>query len=62
MFVAGGPVVEAQWRSALGAFPSPLWGGVGGGGPSVDHRTTPTPALRADPPHKGEGRTEFAAC
>src|SRR5215831_15001609 len=35
-------------------------GGAGGGGPSADHRTTPTPALRADPPHKGEGRTEFA--
>src|SRR5215831_9693223 len=40
---------------ALGALPSPLWGGVGGGGPSADHRATPTPALRADPPHKGEG-------
>src|SRR5262245_38166262 len=46
---------------ALGALPSPLWGGVGGGGPSADHRTTPTPALRADPPHKGEGKTEFVA-
>src|SRR6266436_5402175 len=54
--------------------PAAGWGGVGGGGPSADHRTTPTPALRsqacagcaslpacADPPHKGEGRTEFAA-
>src|SRR5258706_5095420 len=41
--------------------PPPLWGGAGGGGPSADHRTTPTPALRADPPHKGEGRTEFVA-
>src|SRR5262249_50328506 len=48
----------------LGALPSPLWGGVGGGGsaipsqvaPSSSHRTTPTPALRADPPHKGEGK------
>src|SRR6266436_2863336 len=46
---------------ALGLLPSPLWGGAGGGGPSADHRTTPTPALRADPPHKGEGRTEFVA-
>src|SRR2546427_6269005 len=54
---------------ALGALPSPLWGGVGGGGsaipaqvaPSPSHRTTPTPALRADPPHKGEGKMEFAA-
>jgi glycyl-tRNA synthetase beta chain len=42
-------------RSA-GVLPSPLWAGVGGGGPSVDHGTTPTPALRADPPHKGEGK------
>jgi glycyl-tRNA synthetase beta chain len=25
-------------------------------GPSADHGTTPTPALRADPPHKGEGK------
>jgi hypothetical protein len=49
--------------------PAAGWGGVGGGGrailsqvaPSLSHRTTPTPALRADPPHKGEGRTEFAA-
>src|SRR5262249_4708193 len=48
-------------RRVLGVLPSPLWGGDGGGGPSADHRTTPTPALRADPPHKGEGRTEFAA-
>src|SRR5215467_8600195 len=61
-------------RRALGVLPSPLWGGVGGGGPSADHRPTPTPAQRsqacagcaslpacADPPHKGEGRTEFAA-
>src|SRR5258707_9124447 len=43
-------------RNDLGVLPSPLWGGAGGGGPSADHRTTPTPALRADPPHKGEGR------
>src|SRR5262249_473644 len=51
----------AHLRRGLGVLPSPLWGGVGGGGPSVDHRSTPTPALRADPPHKGEGGTEFAA-
>jgi glycyl-tRNA synthetase beta chain len=43
-------------RTSAGELPSPLWGGVGGGGPSVDSRTTPTPALRADPPHKGEGK------
>src|SRR5215510_13247903 len=54
-------VLEARWRHMLGVLPSPLWGGVGGGGPSADHRTTPTPALRAYPPHKGEGRIEFAA-
>jgi excinuclease ABC subunit B len=35
-------------------LPSALRGGVGGGGPAEDHRTTPTPALRADPPqHQG---------
>src|SRR5260370_6256322 len=66
----------------LGVLPSPLWGGVGGGGsaipaqvaPSLSRCTTPTPAQRsqacagcaslpacADPPHKGEGKTEFAA-
>jgi glycyl-tRNA synthetase beta chain len=44
-----------------GALPSPLRGGVGGGGPSVDQGTTPTPALRADPPHKGEGSGESTA-
>src|SRR5262249_38644283 len=53
---------EAGQRRALGALPSPLWGGVGGGGPSASYRTTPTPALRADPPHKGRVWTEFAAC
>ena|SRR5262245_50965554 len=54
-------VQGARSGRTLGVLPSPLWGGVGGGGPSADHRTTPTPALRADPPHKGEGRTEFGA-
>jgi glycyl-tRNA synthetase beta chain len=39
---------------------TPVWGGVGGGGSSVDSRTTPTPALRADPPHKGEGKESGA--
>src|SRR6516162_5062711 len=40
---------------ALGVLPSPLWGGVGGGGsailsqvaPASSHRTTPTPAQRS---------------
>src|SRR5258706_16266970 len=66
----------------LGVLPSPLWGGVGGGGsaipaqvaPSLSRCTTPTPAQRsqacagaaslpacADPPHKGEAKTEVAA-
>jgi glycyl-tRNA synthetase beta chain len=44
---------------ASGASPtSPLWGGRGeaaGGGNDADAQGTPTPALRADPPHKGEG-------
>src|SRR5262249_27029444 len=39
-----------------GAGPQPAGEGLGGWGPSADHRTTPTPALRADPPHKGEGK------
>src|SRR6266540_6508480 len=63
------PFVDAESRHALGVLPSPLRGGVGGGGPSANHRTTPTPAQRsqacagcaslpacADPPHKGEGK------
>src|SRR5215216_4177620 len=41
-------------RSA-GALPSPLRGGVGGGGRAAGLTSTPTPALRADSPHKGEG-------
>jgi len=45
------PQERSEWR-----------GGVGGGGQAEDHRTTPTPALRADPPRKGEGKdTEHAA-
>ncbi len=40
-------------------FPtSPLWGGraegAGGGGSSAPS-STPTPVLRTDPPHRGEG-------
>ena len=44
-------------QGAGGAHPSPLWGGVGGGGPTNTPAATPTPALRADPPHKGEGKS-----
>ncbi|MBB5046717.1 glycyl-tRNA synthetase beta chain [Rhodopseudomonas rhenobacensis] len=40
---------------ALGALPSPLRGGGGGGGPQGTDSLTPTPALRGDPPRKGEG-------
>jgi glycyl-tRNA synthetase beta chain len=45
---------------ASGASPtSPLWGGraegAGGGIHDAAAEDTPTPALRADPPHKGEG-------
>ena len=40
---------------------SPLWGGraegAGGGNGTNAHQSTPTPSLRADPPHKGEGET-----
>src|SRR5262245_47368578 len=57
----------SRWRNALGVLPSPLWG-EGSAipvpmAPPTYHCTTPTPALlcSADPPHKGEGRTEFAA-
>ncbi|WP_269933409.1 acetate--CoA ligase family protein [Aminobacter sp. HY435] len=40
-------------------FTSPLWGGraEGAGGGNSAEAATPTPALRADPPHKGEGGT-----
>src|SRR5262245_30448825 len=59
--------VSLDWmqpsRRALGALPSPLWGGVGGGGrkigaPMLPNALPPSPTL----PHKG-GRehTVFAA-
>src|SRR5262249_38409026 len=43
-------------RDRLGVLPSPLWGGVGGGGPSVREESCvtaspPSPRL----PHKGGG-------
>ncbi|MFI0845611.1 glycine--tRNA ligase subunit beta [Mesorhizobium sp. IMUNJ 23232] len=40
---------------------SPLWGGRTGGpggGDQAPSSQTPTPALRADPPHKGEGGSQ----
>ncbi|PWJ80984.1 acyl-CoA synthetase (NDP forming) [Pseudaminobacter salicylatoxidans] len=59
-------IVEAMDAAEAAAFigeawsqpsTSPLWGGraeCGGGGKAGD--ATPNPALRADPPHKGEGK------
>ncbi|MCA0275749.1 MAG: hydantoinase B/oxoprolinase family protein [Proteobacteria bacterium] len=48
-----------QVAGELGALPSPLWGGsdgeAGRGGGDGPTGSAPTPALRADPPHKGEG-------
>src|SRR6516225_8240870 len=45
----------------LGLLPSPLWGGVGGGVPSADHHTTPTPrASRATLPTRGRVRASLA--
>jgi acetate---CoA ligase (ADP-forming) len=44
-------------------FTSPLWGGraegAGGGSGAPGSHDTPTPTLRADPPHKGEGNAPF---
>src|SRR5258706_8231784 len=50
----------------LGVLPSPLWGGVGGGGRAIPaqvaplsfHRTTPLPT---PPPQGGREQTEFVA-
>ncbi len=55
-----------QVAQRTGWAPLPLVGRGWGRGSSceaklVHNRTTPTPALRADPPHKGEGKTEFVA-
>jgi glycyl-tRNA synthetase beta chain len=46
---------------AVGELPSPLRGGVGGGGPQVSDSVTPTPDLRSDPPRKREGEESRAA-
>ncbi|MFI0847800.1 acetate--CoA ligase family protein [Mesorhizobium sp. IMUNJ 23232] len=49
--------IGEAWRRQ--PFTSPLWGGraegAGGGAGTPAFHDTPTPALRADPPHKGEG-------
>ncbi len=52
--------IGEAWERPL---PSPLWGGSPerrGGGADRDEfpQTTPTPSLRADPPHKGEGKAK----
>src|SRR5260221_14303800 len=49
-------IVSVATFYRLGVLPSPLWGGVGGGGPEVDarllpHAPPPSPTL----PHKGGG-------
>src|SRR5262245_35257450 len=42
-------VLEARWRHMLGVLPSPLWGGVGGGGRAIfrrwHHRHLASPPL-----------------
>ncbi len=54
--------VTPLWPAGGGALPSPLWGGAireseRGGDSNGSALSTPTPALRADPSHKGEGRS-----
>src|SRR5262249_49516691 len=55
-------LARAQRRRALGALPSPLWGGVGGVGHEID---APPFAIRtplpSPPPQEGRKKTEFAA-
>src|SRR6266566_4414249 len=56
----------AKTRRGFGGLPSPLWGGVGGGGRAtplqmvrpLSHRTTPLPT---PPPQGGREQTEFVA-
>src|SRR5262245_13573470 len=53
------------WRHALGVLPSPLWGGVGGGGRAIDHKWGPllsycTTPLPSPPPQGGREHSEFA--
>src|SRR5262245_20936640 len=59
------PAVGAEPCRGLGALPSPLWGGVGGGGPSVGHRSRftapppfpPLPQPAAGLPASGKSRS-----
>src|SRR5262249_47455937 len=55
------PSVKAGASGKLDLLPSPLWGGVGGGGPKIGapmlpNAPPPSPAL----PHKGGGSTPSA--
>ncbi|CAI2936223.1 ligase-associated DNA damage response DEXH box helicase [Aminobacter niigataensis] len=50
-----------RWLVRQGTSPSPLWGGSPegrGGGDGL--ASNPTPTLRVDPPHKGEGTNTMA--
>ena len=54
-------LIDAVLASGRSAPTSPLWGGRAegaGGGEQAPSSRTPTPALRADPPHKGEGGSQ----
>src|SRR5215470_14647776 len=48
-------------KTELSPFPSPLWGGVRGGGPEVDAPLLPhaPPPLPTPPPQGGREHTEF---
>src|SRR5262249_58452790 len=54
---------DRSLRSALGVFPSPLWGGVRGGGRCVRQRpcVTARPPSPALPPQRGAGRSAAPA-
>jgi glycyl-tRNA synthetase beta chain len=54
-------LIDAVLASGGSVPTSPLWGGRTegpGGGEQAPTSQTPTPALRADPPHKGEGGSQ----
>jgi 5-oxoprolinase (ATP-hydrolysing) len=56
-------VKQVAGELGMDGSPSPMWGEVGEGktgvaeGSEISTRKNPSPALRADPPHKGEGKT-----
>lgn len=55
-------IYEKVAEVLLGTLPSPMWGGSageagrGGGDVAPNLSNPPTPDLRSDPPHKGEGK------